>query len=89
MEKITNRVYSFQVDSDIVKDVYRSKANCLVEYDESVNRRDTCAVYFSSNDIYYPNTEEIFRKRIVDNLKSASNLNGNLNCSKELEHYAS
>ena len=23
------------------------------------------------------------------NLKSASNLNGNLNCSKELEHYAS
>ena len=35
--------------------------------------------------------------RIFDNyglktrydLKSASNLNGNLNCSKELEHYAS
>ena len=26
---------------------------------------------------------------IVFNLKSASNLNGNLNCSKELEHYAS
>ena len=27
---------------------------------------------------------------INDNtLKSASNLNGNLNCSKELEHYAS
>ena len=25
----------------------------------------------------------------VLNLKSASNLNGNLNCSKELEHYAS
>ena len=25
----------------------------------------------------------------VDFLKSASNLNGNLNCSKELEHYAS
>ena len=23
------------------------------------------------------------------NLKSASNLNGNLNCSKELEHYSS
>ena len=26
---------------------------------------------------------------VVFNLKSASNLNGNLNCSKELEHYAS
>ena len=25
----------------------------------------------------------------VFSLKSASNLNGNLNCSKELEHYAS
>jgi hypothetical protein len=28
-------------------------------------------------------------KAKVLNLKSASNLNGNLNCSKELEHYAS
>lgn len=28
----------------------------------------------------------ILKKEI---LKSASNLNGNLNCSKELEHYAS
>ena len=27
--------------------------------------------------------------RFQDNLKSASNLNGNLNCSKEFEHYAS
>ena len=27
--------------------------------------------------------------RHIRNLKSASNLNGNLNCSKELEHYAS
>ena len=30
--------------------------------------------------------EDFYR---VINLKSASNLNGNLNCSKELEHYAS
>ena len=28
------------------------------------------------------------RLKLLD-LKSASNLNGNLNCSKELEHYAS
>ena len=27
--------------------------------------------------------------KLFNNLKSASNLNGNLNCSKELEHYAS
>ena len=30
---------------------------------------------------------EEYKKQV--NLKSASNLNGNLNCSKELEHYAS
>ncbi len=28
-------------------------------------------------------------RKDLDTLKSASNLNGNLNCSKELEHYAS
>ena len=35
--------------------------------------------------------KESFRPANIDNeiLKSASNLNGNLNCSKELEHYAS
>jgi len=31
----------------------------------------------------------ITNKNEYDILKSASNLNGNLNCSKELEHYAS
>ena len=29
------------------------------------------------------------KERNLIDLKSASNLNGNLNCSKELEHYAS
>ena len=29
------------------------------------------------------------RYPLIMNLKSASNLNGNLNCSKELEHYSS
>ena len=32
---------------------------------------------------------ELRHKKILEILKSASNLNGNLNCSKELEHYAS
>ena len=31
---------------------------------------------------------DVLRELLVT-LKSASNLNGNLNCSKELEHYAS
>ena len=33
--------------------------------------------------------KEYFVIAFYINLKSASNLNGNLNCSKELEHYAS
>ena len=33
--------------------------------------------------------DDDFITKIMVNLKSASNLNGNLNCSKELEHYAS
>ena len=39
------------------------------------------SVEFASDDPYHPFPLYI--------LKSASNLNGNLNCSKELEHYAS
>ena len=39
------------------------------------------------NEIIY----KVYRRHKADfnTLKSASNLNGNLNCSKELEHYAS
>ena len=37
---------------------------------------------------YFSKNNRIFAKNIFV-LKSASNLNGNLNCSKELEHYAS
>ena len=33
--------------------------------------------------------DKVTFKDKVFTLKSASNLNGNLNCSKELEHYAS
>ena len=33
--------------------------------------------------------KNVKKKCRINILKSASNLNGNLNCSKELEHYAS
>jgi len=35
--------------------------------------------------------DNIYKSKVIKDidLKSASNLNGNLNCSKELEHYAS
>ena len=36
-----------------------------------------------------PMLGKIWVHSLIIILKSASNLNGNLNCSKELEHYAS
>lgn len=53
----------FQVDSQIVNQVYREYPNYLIEKSGNTKK---CAIYFSSNDIYYPNTEEVFRKRIVE-----------------------
>ena len=46
-------------------------------------------VWLSANQMamLFDRDAKTIRKHI--NLKSASNLNGNLNCSKELEHYAS
>ena len=38
--------------------------------------------------VYFKNQKGSVMKKVLS-LKSASNLNGNLNCSKELEHYAS
>lgn len=58
--------FVFQTDSNIVNDTYCNSLNFLVEYDESCTERDTCVIYFSSNDIYYPNTENAFRHRIIE-----------------------
>lgn len=63
--EIEKNCYTFQVDSQIVKENYEQNSNYLIEYDEGKDN-NICAVYFSSNDIYFPNTEEIFRKQIVE-----------------------
>ena len=65
MEEIDKTSYIFQVDSDIVQQVYNRQNNFLIEYDDQ-GEKNWCAIYFCSNDIYYPNTEEIFRKQIVE-----------------------
>lgn len=65
MEKMNKSYYVFQVDSDIVQQIYAKRDNFLIEYDD-MGDKNWCAIYFCSNDIYYPNTEEIFRKRIVE-----------------------
>lgn len=65
MEEINKTCYVFQVDSHIVQQVYAKQDNFLIEYDDKGDQ-GWCAIYFCSNDIYYPNTEDIFRKRIVE-----------------------
>lgn len=55
----------FQTDSEIVNRIYKNSNNYQIEY-ENDSDKSICAVYFSSNDIYFPNNEEIFTKRIID-----------------------
>lgn len=50
----------------IVQDYWRNEPNYLIEYDEGCTTKEFCAIYFCSNDIWFPHTEEIFRKRIVE-----------------------
>lgn len=64
METIKEKV--FQVDAEIVQKVYNTQKNYLIDYNEGCSNKDTCAIYFSSNDIYFPNTQEVFQKRIVE-----------------------
>lgn len=66
MEIANQSCFVFQTDSKIVQDVYRNQPNYLIEYNTQCTNKDYCAVYFCSNDIYYPNTEEIFKKRIIE-----------------------
>ena len=47
------------------------------------------AIWYVFCDIIIDNKLYVIMDIFVYFLKSASNLNGNLNCSKELEHYAS
>lgn len=55
----------FQVDNHLVRNAYNNK-NYTIRYDESVPA-GTCAIYFSSNNIYHPNNEVEFSKKIIDN----------------------
>lgn len=59
--------FVFQTDSYLIKESL-SNSNYLIEYTETgvINRDKYCIVYFSSHNIYYPNTEEEFQKQILD-----------------------
>jgi hypothetical protein len=67
METMT---YVFQADSEEVNKVYLTEPNFLIKYPEGANGHSGnnipfCVLYFSSNDIYYPNTPEAFKNQLV------------------------
>ena len=64
----------------------RNKDNdCMIKHTVSFERFNDPSKLF----IYSRYAGIIIRQTFLEILKSASNLNDNLNCSKELEHYAS
>ena len=56
--------FVFQADAGIVRDYYAHHPNFIIEYDES-RPREYCILYFSSHNIYNPNTPEAFEKDII------------------------
>lgn len=56
--------YSFQVDSEVVNYYYENHDNFLIEYSDGVPN-EFCSIYFSSNDIYYPNNERAFINQLA------------------------
>lgn len=64
MEKIKENV--FQVDSAIVQKARALDNYLIIEEESNSEENPICAVYFASNYIYYPNTNESFKKAILD-----------------------
>ena len=64
MEKIST---VFQTDSEIIAETYNTNSNYLIEYSQVENSKDKyCVLYFSSNDIYFPNTKETFQNQLLN-----------------------
>lgn len=62
---MSGKVHSFQVDDDIVRHQREEDDNYIIEYNAGAADKKLCALYFSSNDIYYPNNENAFRFSIL------------------------
>jgi len=58
----------FQIDSPLVKELYKNNDNFLIEYSNSVLEK-YCVIYFCSNDLYYPNTEIAFKEQLLSKNK--------------------
>ena len=66
MEKEIKKTESFQTDSKEILEFYNNNDNYLIEEGTSKNHETNyCAIYFSSHDIYYPNTPLAFQNQLV------------------------
>ena len=84
MKKIKTRIRIFF----ILLTVFAMFASCLNDDDELKDKQKTVTLYVSATTGECIGMTDTPHECMLI-LKSASNLNGNLNCSKELEHYAS
>ena len=59
----------FQTDSEIVLNQYKTNKNYLIvnttKDSASIKKEKYCAIYFSSNNLYYPNDNNAFKKEII------------------------
>ncbi|GGD03529.1 hypothetical protein [Hyunsoonleella pacifica] len=64
METVDN--FIFQIDNPEVKAIYTNAKNYKVKLHEGDKvQKDLCAIYFSSNELYYPNTSKAFQNSIL------------------------
>ncbi len=68
--EIMKNTYVFQTDDALIQEQLH-QPNYLIEYTDSNEqlKEKYCVVYFSSNNIYFPNTAEVFRKDIINKNK--------------------
>ncbi len=57
--------YSFQSDSLIVNHIFQNQDNYLIDYSFDVPK-EYCIIYFSSNDLYFPNNESAFKEQMIE-----------------------
>lgn len=50
--------------SELQKAVYRENSNYKVEY--TSDKKDCVAVYITSNNLFFPNTPELFQKAVIE-----------------------
>lgn len=58
----------FQVDSEIINSTLKNQTNYLIDYNNECPPH-YCAIYFSSNDLYYPNNIIAFKEQMLNKNK--------------------